>query len=77
MSANNLRTLADELPAVAAPGDALDNLTPAEMEYLCSTLPTEEEVMVGWATPVLAASTTERRVLVAAQIEVLDAVRIL
>ena len=51
--------------------DALDNLTPAEKEYLRGTLPTEEEVMVGWATPVLAASELERRSLVADKIEVL------
>ena len=37
----------------------------------------EKKHLRGWASPVFAASTTERRVLVAAQIEVLDAVRIL
>jgi len=65
-------TLADELPAVVASGDALlDNLTPAEKEYLRSTLPTEEEVMLGWATPVLAAPAAARLTLVASQIAVL------
>lgn len=52
-------------------GDALDNLTDAEKEYLRGCLPTEEEVMVAWATPVLAASEMERRSLVTDKIEVL------
>lgn len=53
--------------------DVLDNLTDEEKLFLRSTLPTEEEVMIGWATPVLTASPVERRVLVASKIEVLEA----
>jgi len=58
--------------AVASSDDALDNLTPAEMEYLRSTLPTEEEVMVGWAMPLLARPEAERRDQAAWKIAVLD-----
>jgi hypothetical protein len=46
--------------------------TEKEKAYLRSTLPTEEEVMLGWALPVLGRPPVECRVLVAAQIEVLE-----
>ena len=49
------------------------NFTAKEKEYLRGCLPTEAELMISWATPVLAASPVEQRVLIAAQIEVLDA----
>lgn len=61
----------DQGQAGSDPHDALENLTPAEMKYLRGCLPTEDELMVGWATPVLAASELERRSLVADKIEVL------
>jgi len=51
--------------------DALDNLTDSEKEYLRGCLPTEEEVMLGWAMPVLAAPATERATRVASQLAVL------
>jgi len=57
--------------AAEGTGDALDNLTPAEKEYLRGTLPTEEEVMLGWALPVLAAPAAERATRVASQLAVL------
>ena len=64
------------LPPVTPPvwlrsTDVLDNLTAKEKDYLRSTLPTEEELKIGWAKPVLAASEVERRSLVVGQIEVL------
>jgi hypothetical protein len=52
--------------------DALDNLTAAEKARLMDCIPSEWDVMVGWATPVLAAPMTERRVLIAAQMQVLS-----
>jgi hypothetical protein len=52
--------------------DTLDSLTEEEMVRLNNCLPSEWDVMVGWATPVIAASPAERRVLIAAQMEVLD-----
>ena len=52
--------------------DDFPQFTEAEREHLRSCLPTEEEIMVGWAMPLLKASPPERRVLVAAQLEVLD-----
>jgi len=54
-------------------GGALDSLTPAEMEQLRACLPTRADVMLGWARPVLAAPEGERATLVAAQLEVLEA----
>lgn len=66
-------TLASELPAVVASGDTLlDNLTPAEKEYLRGCLPTEQEIMLGWALPVLAAPASARATLVASQIEIVE-----
>jgi len=56
----------------AATGDALDRLSPAEKVQLRACLPTEDEIKVGWATPLLDKSDLERRVLVAAQLEVLE-----
>ena len=52
--------------------DALDNLTPAEKEYLRGTLPSEEDVMLGWALPLLAAPEAERRDQAAWKIAVLE-----
>ena len=52
--------------------DDFPQFTEAEREHLRSCLPTKEEIMVGWASPLLAASPIERRVLVAAQLEVLE-----
>lgn len=54
--------------------DALDNLTVEEREFLSRCLPTGGDLMIGWARPVLAASAVERRVLVTAQIEVLEGI---
>jgi len=52
--------------------DALENLTPEGRAHVRACLPTGKECMVSWATPVLARSGVERRVLVAAQMLVLD-----
>ena len=46
--------------------------TPAEKAYLRGCLPSEEEVIVGWALPVLARPASERAVLIAAEVEVLE-----
>jgi len=62
---------ADQGPAGSDPHDALDNLTTAEKLFLAGCLPTEDELMIGWAMPVLAAPEAERVTLVAAQIAVL------
>ena len=61
-----------DFPAGSRSPDFLDSLTDEQMDYLRSTLPTEEEVMIGWATHVLAASEIERRILISAQVQVLD-----
>ena len=50
--------------------------TAEEKAWLRDTcLPTETEVMLGWALPLLSKLPIERRVLVAAQIEVLDGIQ--
>jgi len=59
---------------MSASADALDNLTPAEKKRLRASRPTEDELKVGWATPLLDKSDLERRVLVACQLEVLDGI---
>ncbi len=48
--------------------------TDEEKARLRECLPTERDVMLGWAMPLLSKSPLERRVLVAAQIEVLDGI---
>lgn len=50
--------------------DALDHLSEADKLFLASCLPSEEVVMLGWATPVLAAPEAERPALVACQLAV-------
>ena len=52
--------------------DALDRLPEADKVYLRSCLPTDAELKLGWALPVLAAPEGERAILVAAQLEVLE-----
>ena len=51
--------------------DALDHLTPAEKAMLRTSLPTDEEVMVGWALPLLDMPLAEKVLAVADKIEVL------
>ena len=51
--------------------DALENLTDEEKVLLRESLPTLEEVMIGWALPVIAAPPGQQRLMVAAQVEVL------
>ena len=62
----------EDFPTGSRSPDILDNLTEAEQEVIRASLPTTEEVMIGWATPVLAASEIERRLLISAQVQVLD-----
>ena len=57
---------------VSDQADDFPAFTEADMEFLRGCLPAEQELMIGWATPVLAASPGERLLLVAAQIEVLE-----
>lgn len=52
--------------------DILDRLTEAEKKRIRDQLPTDAEIMLAWGRSVLAVSPVERRVLVAAKIEVLD-----
>ena len=55
------------------PVDSLmDSLTEDQKREVRDNFPSEEDWMVWWATPVLAATPVERRVLVAAKIEVLE-----
>jgi hypothetical protein len=62
------------LPPVTPPvwHDSLLNLTETEKEEVRDSLPTDEELKIGWALPVLRASESERRIMVGAQIEVLS-----
>ena len=53
------------------PDEDFPHLTWVERQEMQSSLPTDTDLMLGWALPVLALTGPERKVMVAAQIEVL------
>jgi hypothetical protein len=52
--------------------DALDHLTAAEKTVLRISLPTDDEVMIGWATPLLDLTPAQKALAVADQMAVLE-----